>query len=64
MPETSPLQELLTEQEVADLFKMSTRSVRRLRLNGDLPFVRVGPSARYLASDIAAWIESQKGSAA
>ena len=59
-----PVTDLLTEQELADRWRMSIRSIRRMRNAGDLPYVRIGRLVRFDPNDIAEWLERQKGSAA
>lgn len=43
---------LLTEQEVASIFRVSARTVRRWGLNGWLDPVRIGGTTRYREADI------------
>lgn len=43
---------LLTEPEVAQILRMSQRSVRNARLRGDLPHLRIGRLVRYRADDL------------
>lgn len=59
-----PVTDLLTEQELADRWRMSIRSIRRMRNAGDLPYVRIGRLVRFDPNDIAEWLERQKDSAA
>jgi predicted DNA-binding transcriptional regulator AlpA len=49
---------LLVEIEVADLLKISPRTLQAWRTSGQGPaFVRAGRAIRYSRIDIAAWIE-------
>lgn len=62
MPTTSLdnlLQELLTEQEVARLLKISVATIRRRRLFRQPPdFVKIGASVRYRREAVQRLIES------
>ena len=52
--------ELLTEQEVADYCKVSVRTVKRWRAEGTgPPFLRAGRQVRYRKRDVDAWLESR-----
>lgn len=51
-----PVQSLLTEPEVADILKMSVRSVRNARMSGSLPHLRIGRLIRYRADDLDAFL--------
>jgi len=54
--------ELLTEQEAAQLIRMSSHFLRRNRgsLSADkLPFIRLGSAIRYRKSDLLKWLESR-----
>lgn len=60
-----PVNELLTEQELADRWRTSIPTLRRMRSTNGLPFVRIGRRLiRFDQADVAAWLERQKGSAA
>src|SRR4051812_7889487 len=50
---------LLTINDVAKALRISSTSVRRLQLSRRLTFVKVGGSIRFLANDIAEYV--QKG---
>lgn len=50
---------LLTTAEVAELLRVSQRTVRRLREGGGLPWVRIGGQVRYLREQVAGWVSSQ-----
>jgi excisionase family DNA binding protein len=52
----STMQALLTEPEVADILKMSVRSVRNARMTGSLPHLRIGRLIRYRADDLDAFL--------
>jgi excisionase family DNA binding protein len=48
---------LLTQEEVANYLRISTKTLERDRwLKQGLPFVKIGRSVRYRASDIAEFI--------
>jgi len=52
--------ELLTEQELADLLKVSVRTVRSWRTEGTgPPSLRIGRGVRYRRRDVDAWLEQQ-----
>lgn len=54
------MDELLTEQEVADYCKVSVRTVKRWRAEGTgPPFLRAGRQIRYRKRDVDAWLEGQ-----
>ena len=53
-------EEILEAKEVADLFKVSIRSVTRLAEKGELVGFKVGDLWRFQRSDVEAYIESQK----
>jgi excisionase family DNA binding protein len=52
--------ELLTEQQLADQWNTTPRHIRRLRVEGGLPFVKLGRLVRFDPDDIAAWVASHK----
>jgi hypothetical protein len=55
----NPLQELLTERDLARITKRSIASVRRDRLlKKGCPFIKISASVRYRPSDVEAWLES------
>ncbi len=49
---------LLTEQEVADLFRVTTRTVRRWARAGQLAPVRIGGTTRYRPDELDAFLRS------
>lgn len=53
------IRELATEQEVAEFFRVSPRTVRRWSKSGTLRPVRVGGTTRYRISEIQALLDSQ-----
>ena len=54
------MQRLLTQDEVAELLKLSVRTVERLRVSGTGPkFLRILRSVRYRPSDVEAWLASR-----
>ncbi len=57
---TSALQALLNEHDVARLTGLSVASVRRWRLFRQGPIYRkIGAAVRYKPEDLAAWLESR-----
>ena len=50
---------LMTRQEVADLLKVSVRSVDRLRENGALPAVMVLTNVRFRVDDVEALLTAK-----
>jgi excisionase family DNA binding protein len=46
------LQQLMTENEIADMLRLSTRSIRKARQSGSLPHVRLGRLVRYRVEDV------------
>ena len=58
------MSELLTKAEVANLLKLSLRSVDRLRKRGDLPALKVLTSIRFQKKDVEAYLEAQMKGAA
>jgi len=58
--------QLLTEKEVSDRIRMSVAFLRRDRVEGKRsgrtqgpPFLRIGRSVRFRASDVDQWIKSR-----
>ena len=51
--------DFLTVQEVADLLKVSVKTIRRLAAGGELRSFRVGAQLRFRREDIDAWVASQ-----
>lgn len=47
---------LLTEPEVAQILRMSQRSVRNARVNGSLPHLRIGRLIRYREDDLESFL--------
>jgi excisionase family DNA binding protein len=51
---------LLTQDELAELLRLSVRTVERLRVSGRGPkFLKIRNSVRYRAVDVEAWQASQ-----
>lgn len=59
-PHPVNLTTLLTVHEAAAMLALSVATVRRLRLGGDLPAVRIGGSVRFHVSDVMALIEQRR----
>jgi hypothetical protein len=54
------MQPLLTQDELAELLKLSVRTVERLRVTGAGPkFLRIRHSVRYRPEDAQAWLASR-----
>ncbi len=54
------LEELLTIDEVAKLFKISMSTMRRLLGKRYIPFIKVGGGIRFATSDILSYVERQR----
>jgi excisionase family DNA binding protein len=54
----NPLHPLLTVPEVAELLRLSPRSIRRLIADGRLPIVRLGRAIRIRPRDVEALVAS------
>lgn len=52
--------DFLTVNEVAELLKVSDKTVRRLATRGELPSFRVGAQLRFRRADIDAWVDAQQ----
>jgi excisionase family DNA binding protein len=57
---SSPLFELLTIVEAAQLMKVSVTSVRRLQRARRLPFTKVGGSVRFFKEDILYYLTERR----
>lgn len=56
-PSTPTLgQPLLTDREVAELLGVSRTTVRRLRYDGELPYVRIAGVVRMRPEDVARYV--------
>ena len=51
---------LLTLPEVADLLRLSEKTVRRLVAARRMPCVRLGRQLRFVQSDIVRWVSARK----
>lgn len=49
----------LTLKEVAELLKLSEKTIYRLAQQGEIPAFKVGGSWRFRASDIDQWVAKQ-----
>lgn len=54
------LGELLTEAQLAEQWQTTVRHIRRLRVEGGLPFVKLGRLVRFDPDDVAAWLNAHK----
>jgi len=52
--------DFLTVVEVAELLKVSEKTVRRLAARGEVPSFHVGAQRRFRRADIEAWIDAQQ----
>jgi excisionase family DNA binding protein len=54
------MQPLLTQDEAAELLKLSVRTVERLRVSGTGPkFLKIFRSVRYRPADVEQWLASR-----
>ena len=53
------MDDYLTIAQVAELLKLSEKTIYRLAQQGDLPAFKVGGSWRFRASDIDQWVAKQ-----
>lgn len=54
------LGELLTEAQLAEQWNTTVRHVRRLRVEGGLPFIKLGRLVRFDPDDVAGWLHAHK----
>lgn len=59
-PIASALHPLLTLSQVADLLRVSVKTVRRWMLSKRLPHVRLGRVVRFQEDELLRWIEARK----
>lgn len=50
--------ELYTIEELSELLKVSTRTIRRLIRRRELPVIRIGRQLRFSRKAVNAWLES------
>jgi excisionase family DNA binding protein len=50
---------LFTIPEVAELMKVSVRTVRRLQQQRKIPFIKVGGAVRFTRNDLASYLEQR-----
>jgi excisionase family DNA binding protein len=56
----SEMQPLLTQDEAAELLKLSVRTIERLRVSGTGPkFLKIRNSVRYRLEDVQLWVTSR-----
>lgn len=53
-----------TTQQLADLFALSTETIRREAARGRLRFIRIGKDLRFAESAVKDWRDSKEGRAA
>jgi excisionase family DNA binding protein len=55
------VEKLLTIDELAQAFRVSTRTIYRMMDDGELPFaIKIKGSWRFKESDVIAWLENHK----
>jgi excisionase family DNA binding protein len=50
---------LLTEQQASEALSLSPGTLHGLRRRGEIPFVKIGRSIRYIPSTLDDWVRSQ-----
>ena len=55
-----PLPELLSSDEMCDIFGCSKATLYKLRMEKGLPYVRFGQKIFYLEQDVRNWLNSKK----
>ena len=53
-------QPLLTEDEAAEQLKLCTRTLRKERQAGRLPYILIGRAVRYTLADLEAFVEASR----
>jgi excisionase family DNA binding protein len=53
------MQPLLTQDEAAELLKLSVRTVERLRVTGGPRYLHIRHSVRYRPEDVQSWLASR-----
>lgn len=51
---------LIREEELADRWDTSKNHIRRLRVRGDLPHVRIGRFVRFRPEDVQAYLDAHR----
>jgi excisionase family DNA binding protein len=59
----TPIQPLLTPEQVASIFGLTRLAVIRATRSGRIPGVRIGKVWRYRPESIQAWLDEQAGAA-
>ena len=61
LQEESLLPQFLTEDEVMGFLGVNTQQIRELRVNHELPFIKINTRKRlYLESSLATWLVSKE----
>jgi excisionase family DNA binding protein len=60
---TTATGELLTEQQLAAQWHTTPRHIRRLRVESDLPYIKLGRLVRFDPVDVMAWLAARKHTA-
>jgi excisionase family DNA binding protein len=55
----NPENEFLTIEELADLLKISTRTLHRIIKRRELPVIRIGRQLRFRRESVDEWLQSQ-----
>jgi excisionase family DNA binding protein len=58
--ETRELSKLLTLPEVAEILRVSPKTVRRMAARQRIPCVRFGRALRFFPGDILAWLSARR----
>lgn len=58
--ESGELKPLLTLPEVAELLRLSSRTIRRLVARQRIPCVRLGRQLRFVPGDVLRWLAARK----
>lgn len=61
---TTGTAELLTEEQLAELWGTTARHIRRLRVEAALPYIKLGRLVRFDPQDVTAWLAAHKTASA
>ncbi|MFV0587982.1 helix-turn-helix domain-containing protein [Bacteroides reticulotermitis] len=51
---------ILDNQDICQMFNLSTRSLQRYRNSGELPFIRIAGKPFYIESEVRTFLETKK----
>lgn len=51
---------ILDNQDICQMFNLSTRSLQRYRNSGELPFIRIAGKPFYIESEVRTFLETRK----